>query len=63
MTRRRVSCWMCGALTERPRVVVVTAAIAPGVDAPGARPREKPVCESCYSLLDDDDEEDEETET
>ena len=53
---RRVRCWMCGALTERARFIVTTLAIAPGVDAPGARPKEQPVCASCYAFLDDDDE-------
>lgn len=52
---RRVRCRMCDELTARPRTVYVTAAIAPGVDAPGAKEKAWKVCASCYSLLDDED--------
>lgn len=56
--RRRVRCRMCGELTARPREVYATAAIAPGVDLPGARTQVWKVCEPCASLLDDGDEDD-----
>lgn len=48
-------CRMCGERTERPRTVYATAAVAPGVNVPGARGQEWHVCRSCYDLLDDDE--------
>ena len=53
MAKRK--CHLCGVMTARPVPIWYQAAIAPGVNAPGSKPKEAYACPPCADFLGDED--------